>query len=99
MKEERLNVEVFDADGNLIDNFDMPVEPTPFYVTFPDTPPYHGLKFYVSSHLNDEKERIYSFSPDGYEYWVRFSQKMTGVTKEYLLDKSYTFKFHTYIKD
>lgn len=72
----------------LIDSFLYSINDTN-PLTFPKKEPYRGMKLYITGSINNG----YSFSPDGYEMWIRFSNVKEGIWKPYLIDQEYTFIF------
>lgn len=87
MGKYNLIVDVFDKD-KLIDSFCFDLNAI-HPVAFPNRPPYRGMELYISGSL----ENGFSFSPDGYEMWVKFSKEHDGHCVTYLIDRSYTFYF------
>lgn len=87
MKKYHLVIDVFDEE-KLIDSFIFDlgnIHP----VVFPDRLPYQGMELYISGSL----ENGFSFSPDGYEMWIKFSKEHDGKCITYLVNHSYTFYF------
>ena len=82
-----LIIDVFDKE-KLIDSFCFDLNNI-YPVVFPDKTPYQGMELYISGSL----ENGFSFSPDGYEMWIRFSKEHDGKCITYLIDRSYTFYF------
>ena len=78
------------SENKEIDIFEFPFEDVPGLITLPEDF-YHGLSFQIGTDGNGG----YQFSPDGYEMWVRFSDKRVGQLIEYLNGKSYKFLFIT----
>ena len=82
-----LLIDVYDKNEN-IDSFIYDLENI-HPLVFPDKLPYQGIKLYISGSL----ENGFSFSPDGYEMWIRFSKEHIGKWLPYLIDRQYTFIF------
>ena len=59
----------FDKD-TLIDTFDLPIQVKDTSLFLID-PPYNGLRYYISSCIDG----VYEFSPDGYEQFIKFSDR------------------------
>lgn len=79
------SVDVYNAD-KLFEHLELSLEGE--YIVLPDKPPYQGLKYYISY-----RGEYISFSPDGYEYFVKFGKDRTGQVIEYLDGKSYKIVF------
>lgn len=87
MKNYRVIIDVFDKE-KLIDSFCFGLDSL-YPVVFPDRLPYQGMTLYISGSV----ENGFSFSPDGYEMWIKFSKEHDGKCITYLVDRSYTFYF------
>ena len=85
--EKIVNVDVYDQDV-FVEHLELPIKVGENLV-FPNRPPYNGLSYFISSCVDG----VYSFSPDGYEMWIKFSDKVVGRCGEYLIDRTYTFLF------
>ena len=93
VKEERVIIKVYDKD-QLVDTFDLPLKFRDF-ISFPDRPPYHGLRYYICGCYDE----VYEFTPDAHEFFVKFSTQRVGQIIEYLVDRSYKITFQAYTKD
>lgn len=79
------SVDVYLKD-QLFDHLELSLEGD--YITFPSRLPYQGLEYYINY-----RGDYYSFSPDGYEMTIKFSNSFSGTCIEYLQGKSYKLVF------
>ena len=89
MKEIIVLVDVFFGEKQ-IDHFEFPLKDK-WVIEFPKREPYQGLSY----HISVGPQNTYEFSPDGYEYWVRFNDQVAGQSVEYLCGHNYRFIYKT----
>ena len=82
-----ISVDVYVNDEQ-IDHFEFPLK-LGECIKFPDKPPYNGLEYLITVGPND----TYEFTPDGYELWIRFNDKIVGQCIEYLNGRNHLFFF------